>query len=82
MTGNLWLGSRARLADQCLAAVAGPVAWGAAGFQFGGDRVFRLLVRRIVVKLKQFRALAIDALVVVGFEDHAFLACGWVPATV
>ena len=58
------------------------MAWGAARFQFGGDGVSRLLVRRVVVKLKQFRALTIDALVVVGFKNDAFLACGWVPAAV
>ena len=57
------------------------MAWGAAGFEFGGDGALRLFVRRVVVEFEQVCAPAIDTLVVVGFENDTFLACrGVTPA--
>ena len=45
------------------------MAGGAAGFEFGGDGVLCLLVQRVVVEFEQVWALAINTLMVVGFEN-------------
>ena len=65
-----------------LAEVTGAVAWGAAGFEFGGDRVFCLVVGRVVVEFEQVGRLTVNALVVVGFHDDPLLPRRRVPAAV
>ena len=51
----------------------------AAGLQFVGDGALRLVPGRIVIQFEKLGVLAVDALVVVGFEHDPLLARGGVP---
>ena len=62
--------------------MSGPVAWGAAWFEFGGDGVSGLVVRRVVVEFEKVSGLTVDAFVIVGFENDSFLTRGWMTPTV
>ena len=55
---------------------------GAAGFEFGGDGVLCLLVRRVVVEFEQVWALAINTLMVVSLKNDTLLACRWMTPTI
>ena len=62
--------------------VSGSMTGGAAGFKFGRDRVPGQFIGRIVVEFEQICGLAIDALMIMGLENHPFLTSGWVTSMV
>ena len=58
------------------------MAWGAAGLEFGGDGVACLFIWWVVVEFEQASGLAVDAFVIVCFENDPFLACGGMASSI
>lgn len=62
--------------------MASSVTSGAAGFEFGGEGVPGLFVRRAVIKFEQVGALAINTLMIMRLKNDPLLACCRVAATI